>query len=126
MKAIHIFDHISLNYSWNEKFFTKKICRENQNKFYGQSFFFFEDRAVYEVMWKYTVNPGRPQMTIRRMRLHAGYKWIQTHTRNMYYLLLLQCKNRCSKSTKCCFRPTLSALFIPFSILMAKSEAKNE
>jgi hypothetical protein len=27
--------------------------------------FFFENRAVYEIIWKNTVERGRPQMTIR-------------------------------------------------------------
>jgi len=31
------------------------------------SFFAFENRAVYEIMWK-NVEPGRPQMTIWSMR----------------------------------------------------------
>jgi len=30
--------------------------------------FFFENRAVYEIMWKNIVEPDRPQMTIWRMR----------------------------------------------------------
>jgi hypothetical protein len=30
---------------------------------------FFEDRAVYEIMWKYIVEPGRSQMTIWCMRI---------------------------------------------------------
>jgi hypothetical protein len=29
--------------------------------------FFFENRAVYEIMWKNAVKPDRPQMIIRRM-----------------------------------------------------------
>jgi len=29
--------------------------------------FIFENRAVYEIMWKYTVRPDRPQMTVWRM-----------------------------------------------------------
>ena len=28
------------------------------------NFFFFENRAVYEVMWKSAEDPDRPQMTI--------------------------------------------------------------
>jgi len=28
------------------------------------NFFFFENRAVYEVMWKSIVERGRPQMTV--------------------------------------------------------------
>jgi len=30
-------------------------------------FFFFESRAVYEIMWKNMVEPDRPQITIWRM-----------------------------------------------------------
>jgi hypothetical protein len=34
-------------------------------------FFFFslENRVAYEIMWKYTAQPGRPQMTIWRKRI---------------------------------------------------------
>ena len=31
--------------------------------------FFFENRVVYKIMWKNTVDPDRPQMTILRMRI---------------------------------------------------------
>jgi len=45
-----------------------RSCRENQNTFYFQLLFLsFENRAVYEIMWKNTVERGRPQMTIRPM-----------------------------------------------------------
>jgi len=30
---------------------------------------FFENRTVYEIMWKNTVEQGRPQLTIWRMRI---------------------------------------------------------
>jgi hypothetical protein len=30
--------------------------------------FFFENRAVYKIMWKSAAEPGRPQMTIWRIR----------------------------------------------------------
>jgi len=43
--------------------------------------FFFLNRAVYEIKWKNTVEWGRPQMTIWRMRIAC---WIpnitNTHT----------------------------------------------
>jgi hypothetical protein len=32
-------------------------------------FFFFENRAIYDRTWKNIVEPDRPQMTIRRMRI---------------------------------------------------------
>ena len=46
-----------------------------------------ENRAVYEIMWKNVVQPGRPQMTIWCMRI--AY-WITkaTDTRAEYILLI--------------------------------------
>jgi hypothetical protein len=37
-----------------------------------------ENRAVYEIMWKNMVEPGRPQMAIWHM--HAGCLRLHTHT----------------------------------------------
>ena len=34
-------------------------------------FFFLENRAVYEIMWKNTVEPGRPQMTYNTAHAHC-------------------------------------------------------
>jgi hypothetical protein len=42
-----------------------KICRENQNThFVLNNFFFSENRAVCEIMWKNVVQLERQQMTI--------------------------------------------------------------
>jgi hypothetical protein len=38
--------------------------RENQNRISCCLTFFFENRAVYEIMWKNIVQPVRPQMSI--------------------------------------------------------------
>jgi len=46
-----------------------KICREIQNPFYFQYPPPPGNRAVYKIMWKYTVEPDRPQMTVWRMRV---------------------------------------------------------
>jgi len=47
--------------------------------------FFFGNRAVYEIMWKNTVQPDRPQMTIWRM---CTARWIikATDTHSEYVL----------------------------------------
>jgi len=52
-----------------------KICRENQTHvtFSDLFFFFFENRAVYEIMWKNILEPDRPQMGIWHMRIA---RWI--------------------------------------------------
>jgi len=39
-------------------------CRENQNTYFVFSNFFSENRAVYEIMWKNTVELGRTQVKI--------------------------------------------------------------
>jgi hypothetical protein len=44
---------------------------------------FFENRAVYEIMWENTVQPDRPQLHYGACSLHAGYLRLQTHTQNM-------------------------------------------
>jgi hypothetical protein len=50
--------------------------------------FFFENRAVYEIMWKNTVERGRPQMTIWRMRIAC---WIPkaTNTHSEYVIVIV-------------------------------------
>jgi hypothetical protein len=46
-----------------------------------------ENRAVYEIMWKNKVDPDRPQITIRRMRIAC---WIPkaTDTHSEYVILI--------------------------------------
>jgi len=45
---------------------------------------FFENPTVYEIMRKNTVDPGRPQMTMWRMRIACRItKATHTHTHNM-------------------------------------------
>ena len=39
---------------------------ENQNTYLSNNFFFFQNCAVYEIMWENIVEPDRAQMTIRR------------------------------------------------------------
>jgi len=41
----------------------KKRFKENQNTFYIR-YLFFKNRAVHEIMWKATVDPGRPHVII--------------------------------------------------------------
>jgi hypothetical protein len=48
--------------------------------------FFFENRVVYEIMWKNIVHLDRPQMTIRCMRM---VRWITEATNtNLEYVIL--------------------------------------
>ena len=49
--------------------------------------FFFDNRGVYEIMWKNIIELGRPQMTIWRMRIAC---WIHkaTNTHSEYVILI--------------------------------------
>jgi len=62
-----------------------KSCRENENIHFMLSNF-FRNRAVYEIMWKNTVEPDRLQMTIWRMRIAC---WIPeaTNTYSQYVII---------------------------------------
>jgi len=52
------------------------------------TFFFIENRAVYEVVWKNTVKPDSLQMTVWRMRIAF---WIikVTDTHSEYVILIV-------------------------------------
>jgi hypothetical protein len=53
--------------------FPDEICRENQNTSFmpNNLFFFFENRAVYEIMWKKydTARQATADNIIQRMRI---------------------------------------------------------
>jgi hypothetical protein len=49
MKTNMHFLFISRSFHLGMRNISDKICRENQNTFYVQSFFSFENRAVYEI-----------------------------------------------------------------------------
>jgi hypothetical protein len=92
---------VSLKYDKNNGYFTpRSMCvhlwsylAHFQRKVVGKikkhilcsvTFFSPENRVVYEIMWKSTVEPDRPQMTIWRMRIAC---WIHTlRLCNTYYI----------------------------------------
>ena len=53
-----------------------KNCTESKHTFYVQHTV-FENCTVYEIMWKNTIKPDMPQMTIQRMRFAC---WIPQAT----------------------------------------------
>ena len=89
-RSIYIFGHISPKSSRNVadklRNVADKRCRENQNiHFIFNAFFFNENSAVYEIMWKNIVEQDGPQMTMEysACALHAAYLRLQTPTQNM-------------------------------------------
>jgi 6-phosphogluconolactonase/glucosamine-6-phosphate isomerase/deaminase len=84
-----------------------KICRENQNTYFlFNNFFIFENHSVYETMWKNILEPGRSQMTIRRMRITC---WIQTPSEYVILTVLLM-QNACKNVLQCYVTCTLPVL----------------
>ena len=51
-KTMYVYDNISLNCSQKEKCLRQKLYRKSKHTFYVQKLFFFENPAVYEIMWK--------------------------------------------------------------------------
>jgi hypothetical protein len=59
-----------------------QVVEKHETRFIFSNFIL--NRAVYEIMWKNVVQRGRPQMTIRRMRIaywipKATHRLCDTH-----------------------------------------------
>jgi len=62
-------------------------CRENLNTYFVFNNFFYENRAVDEIMWKSMVELGSPHVTIWRMRISCwAPKATNTH---LQYVILI-------------------------------------
>jgi hypothetical protein len=55
-----------------------KSCRENQNTYFNFNNFFFS--KIIRFVWKYTVQPDRPQKTIWRMHIAC---WLRKATNTL-------------------------------------------
>ena len=70
---------------------------------YSVMFFFPENHAFYEIIWKYAIEPGRPQMTIGRMRIAC---WIRVHKATDTHsgcviLIAFHCNNGSTYAPQC-------------------------
>jgi hypothetical protein len=79
--------------------------------------FFFENRAVYEIIWKNMAQPQRPKMTIQHgaCALHAGYLKLQKHT-------LTICNNYCFSTATMVTRTRLNVtLYVQSACLLVNN-----
>ena len=89
-----------LHFLWISVFLRMKnisdeSCRENRNThFWSSRTFCFKNRAVYEILWKNTVEPNRLQMTIWSIHIAC---WI-LNTQNVILIAfpLKQCLYECA------------------------------
>jgi len=64
-----------------------KVVEKIKTHIFCSITFFFETPAIYEIMWKNIVEPGRPQMTIWRMRIERCIPKA-TDTNSEYVMLI--------------------------------------
>ena len=69
------------------KHVSDRSCTKNQNTHTMFDNVFFENRTVYEIMWKNVVERGRLQETIWRMRI-ACWMPKATDTHSQYVILI--------------------------------------
>jgi hypothetical protein len=76
---MYIYENISLSSSYNEKCIRQNLHLNSKHTCHVAKVF-FENRAVYEIMWQNIVQLGKPQVTIWRMRI----AWWIPKTTNIY------------------------------------------
>ena len=113
----YTFMNVSRSVLLKIRIFSYKFCRENQNThFMFNCFFFFENRVVYKKMWKNTVEPSRPQMTILCMRVTY---WIPKakNTSPEYVLLISFPLQHCFHSRASMLRRTYTACLVKLHLV---------
>ena len=83
----HIYIYIYLKCTQSQKCLVKTLQRKSEHTSYISNIF-VENRAVYDISWKNTVELDRPQMTIWRMRISW---WIPRakNTHSEYVILIV-------------------------------------
>jgi len=66
--SVHLWSYLAPLFLTSELFLTKFVGKMKTHISRSITFF-FQSRAVYEIMWKNILEPGRPQMIIGRMRI---------------------------------------------------------
>jgi hypothetical protein len=86
------------------KHFLNQSCRENRNRHFKTLLFPLENCAVCEIMWKYIVEPNRPQIKMRRMSVAC---WIlqatNTHSEYVIIIAFLHYNNGYTNAPRCNF-----------------------
>jgi len=76
----------------------KSRRRKRNTHFMPSNYFLY--RIFYEIMWKITVEPGTPQITIRHVHIACSLPRA-TNTHSKYCLLLIHCNNGYVNAPQC-------------------------
>ena len=79
---VHLWLYLAHFFLGWEMFRTKVVENIKKHIFMFNNFFSAENHAVYEIMWKNIVEPGRPHMTRWRMRIACWTAKTETHTQD--------------------------------------------
>jgi hypothetical protein len=71
-------------------------CRGNPNKRFMFNNFLSENHAVYEIMWKNTVQPDIPQMTTWRKRISKATNTNSEYETHWYFIATMVARTRLS------------------------------
>jgi hypothetical protein len=96
------------------KMFHTKVVEKIKTNIFCSITFFFENRAVCQIMWKNSAERGRQQTTIWRMRTAC---WLPKATNTLKIFntqLLFHCNNGCTNAPPCYF---IHALPLSFSFI---------
>jgi hypothetical protein len=85
-RPVHNFDHFWPSSSYNAKCLTEVVEQTETHISYFLLFSFSKNRAICEIMWKNIVQPGRPYITIWRMRIAC---WIPKATNTKAQCVIL-------------------------------------
>ena len=78
-----------------------------------------ENRVVCEIMCKILHSRTDHRWQHGACSLHGGYLRLQTHTQNMYYLLLFHGNNGCTNASQCYVMRTFPVLLFIFITYIA-------
>jgi hypothetical protein len=67
-------------------FFSDKFVGKMKSRILCLITFFFESRAFHEIMWKYKIEPDRPQM---KWRMRIAYWTIKATTPHLEYVTII-------------------------------------
>ena len=92
--------------------FQADFGEKNEIHVLGSTTFFPPDNhAIIEMMWKSVVELERPRWQYGACALNIGYLSLQTHSQNIWYLLLFHCNKGCTNA------PVLPYTYIAWLVL---------